>query len=459
MAAQFVSAPALAQHRGVSTSSKAFAGSPPASDIPSEIPPRLDAAPAPRSSLLKTILALLDQVVVSGGNFAINVLLARGLQAGQLGVFALLMDAILFLNSLQSALLIYPLNVKSATMQESDVPRIGGSCLLLTLLLTLPLGGALLAYGAFIGVPQVGLWAVLAQTCWQCQETLRRLMLARGNYVRALPGDIVSYLGQGLIVLLLVNSHRVNVSYAFGTIAVTSLAAAALQAFQLRLRPRGPRATLDIGRRFMKQGRWVLLANLTTVVTTVSCSYTLARSHTEAAVGQYQAVLNLLRPVNPLMITLSTLIIPAAAQASSMGGLRAASRVTLRYACHAAAILAPYWLVMLVFPQAALSILYGSSSGYRPLTTEVRLFVGISAVSVVGSIVAAMFNGVQRSRRAMTGQFVGVIATLAITLPLIVKFGLRGAVVGNLISNGAAAVALLYLFFLRLRHEPKAQAC
>jgi hypothetical protein len=68
-------------------------------------------------------LALFDQGIVSCGNFVTSVLLARSLAVDQYGVFALFLDAILFLNSLQAALLIYPLTVRCAAMDENDLRR------------------------------------------------------------------------------------------------------------------------------------------------------------------------------------------------------------------------------------------------------------------------------------------------------------------------------------------------
>jgi hypothetical protein len=95
--------------------------------------------------------ALLDQGVVSAGNFLTNVMLARSLPASQYGVFALFLDAILFLNSLQAALLIYPLTVRSQLMDDNQLRRCSGSCVVLTLLFALPMGIVLAAYRGCIG--------------------------------------------------------------------------------------------------------------------------------------------------------------------------------------------------------------------------------------------------------------------------------------------------------------------
>src|SRR5262245_22544082 len=64
----------------------------------------------PAQSSRRSVWALADQGIVSLGNCATNVLLARSLAVAEFGVFALLLEAMLFLNSLQAALVIYPLS-------------------------------------------------------------------------------------------------------------------------------------------------------------------------------------------------------------------------------------------------------------------------------------------------------------------------------------------------------------
>src|SRR5512147_2994795 len=45
--------------------------------------------------------------------------------------------------------------------------------------------------------------ACLCYLCWQAQETLRRFVLADFRYSAAVPGDAVAYVGQGLLVTVL----------------------------------------------------------------------------------------------------------------------------------------------------------------------------------------------------------------------------------------------------------------
>jgi O-antigen/teichoic acid export membrane protein len=396
-------------------------------------------------------IALADQGVVSLGNFLTNILLARSLPVAHYGVFALFLDAILFLNSLQAALLIYPLTVRCASMDDQKLRRTAGASVILTLLLALPLGTALAIYGSVIGAGSVVIWAVLGQTLWQCQETLRRTMLARRNYRRALLGDSISYLGQVTIIALLVMHQQADVSRAFMAMAITSLIAALVQGVQLEVRPVGFDVLLRTGRNFWLAGRWVMVASLTNLVTTVCCSYTLARSHGDAAMGQYAAISNLLRIANPLFITLATLIVPAitlvAPNDQGPSTLRAAWRAGWHYGLRGAALLVPYWSILLIIPLHAIRLLYPHRGEFDSLSNDLRLFVGVSITTLLNAVLISIFNGLRRNRRALIAQAGGVVACAALTLPLTFHFGLRGLLIGTLISNLTVAGAMGYLFW------------
>jgi O-antigen/teichoic acid export membrane protein len=400
-------------------------------------------------------LALVDQGAVSCGNFLTNVMLARSLAVEQYGIFALFLDAILFLNSLQAALLIYPLTVRCAAMDDEELRHCAGTCVMLTLLMAVPLGLALAGYGFFIGAGSVAVWAVLGQTFWQCQETLRRTLLARRNYARALVGDCVSYVGQVVVLALLIFGHQADVSTAFMAMAGTSVAAALIQGFQVRARSSGLAAAVQMGKSFWFIGRWVMTANLTNLIISVCCSYALFRSHGKAAVGQYAAMANLLKIANPLFITLATMIVPAVALVGAKGerpeAIAAAWRIASGYGIRGTVLLAPFWALLLIFPAQAIALLYRGRPEYMGLETALRLLVGISMLTMINAVMGSIFNGLQRSGLSMAAQVAGAVACLIITIPMTIEFGLNGFLVGTLLAYAAISGSLVafYIYISR----------
>ncbi|CAN5472147.1 hypothetical protein BH09PLA1_BH09PLA1_27280 [soil metagenome] len=407
----------------------------------------------PVRSSRRSVWALSDQGIVSLGNCATNVLLARSLGVAEFGIFALLLEAMLFLNSLQAALVIYPLSVRGAILDRDGLRRLAGSCLMLTFVLALPLGLAVIFASNAVDSFGTGLLCAVALAAGQCKETLRRAMMAHGGQRRALPGDAVSYLGQAAIVLMLSLAGLLTVNTAFAVMAFTSGAAVIVQAFQIG--PRftfRPRQLAQTSRDFWQLGRWVLMGNLTLIVTTLGCSWTLIYFHGADAVGRFQALANLMKLSNPLTICMAGLIVPAAARAFRTDGLVAAKSIARKYGLLTGGVLAPYFLFLVLLPTTSIHLLYGAASAYSGLGNQLRAFVVWYAALLVAQIVGCLLNAIEQSRRSFIAQLAQTLAIIFIALPLTAIYGLDGLMAGGVIANLVMAAA--YLSMVRRMSEP-----
>ena len=407
----------------------------------------------PARSSRRSVWALADQGVVSLGNCATNVLLARSLAVAEFGIFALLLEAMLFLNSLQAALVIYPLSVRGAILDRDGLRRLAGSCLLLTMALALPLGVSVILAGNAVDSLLTGVLCAIALCAGQCQETLRRAMMAHGGQRRALPADAISYLGQASIVFVLAMTGTLSVNLAFATMALTSIAAVVVQSIQIG--PRfsfAPRDIAQTGHDFWNLGRWVLMGNLTLIITTLGCSWTLVYFHGTDAVGRFQALANLMKLSNPLTICMAGLIVPAAARAFRTDGLFAARSIAKKYGLLTGAVLAPYFLFLVLLPTTSIHLLYGSSSAYAGLGNQLRAFVLWYSALLVAQIVGCLLNAIEQSRRSFIAQAAQTAAIIVVALPLTAIYGLDGLMLGGVIAN--ITMALAYLSMVRRLDEP-----
>ena len=66
------------------------------------------------------VWALLDQVIVSLGNFVTNIAIARLTDPDTYGRFAIYLAAILVVNSLHAALIVYPLSMGISTEESTQ---------------------------------------------------------------------------------------------------------------------------------------------------------------------------------------------------------------------------------------------------------------------------------------------------------------------------------------------------
>jgi O-antigen/teichoic acid export membrane protein len=414
------------------------------------------------------IWALGDQATLSLGNFLTNILLIRHLAKDQFGIYAVLFSLLLFLNNLHTSLVTYPLSITASTGELAKHRRRTVGSVGITLLLAFPffviVAIATRMVASFSLVP----WVLAAMVLWQVQETLRRAMMARLQHRRAVLGDAISYLGQAVALWLIIRHGTLSPAIAFGAIACTSGIAALVQAIQLIFffdieEPAASSVTPDeseIGESFTSQafehwslGRWVLLTNLISLITVYATPWILMFFHGAGEVATYQALANLLGVSNPILTSMSGLIVPVVAIASAQRGIQAARRAAFSYAAQGAGLLLPYFALLAIVPQFALRMFYGANSPYLSFTTPLRLMVAVYTLFYFSQMIAAFLNGLGHSRWTFFAQVGAAMTNAMICLPLAAIVGLYGAIWGGIFPMLVQLAICLY--FVRLLLSPK----
>jgi O-antigen/teichoic acid export membrane protein len=367
-----------------------------------------------------------DQAAVSAGNFLTSVLLARALAPAEYGVYALLLAFIIALNGIHAALVTYGLSLHGAAQPREILERLCGQSLALTLVLSTALGLVIVGVALALHRPVAAPWAFLALLCWELQETTRRALMAALRHGAALWGDIASYVGQAATILILVSRHEISLVTAFAAIAATSVLGAAIQAAQLRLRWLHFAGTTALIPAFWRLGRWTMLANFARGLTTQIFIWILAL-RSMGDVGAFQSLLNVLGVTNPILFSLSNLLVPLVAASKSSEPNSPPLRTTLRYSSRAGALLLPYYAVILAVPIVALRIFYGANSAYLTFGPELRILVFGYVFLFLSHVLAAHEYGEGRSDIVFRCQLAGAVVALATGLPLAMRYGVQGA--------------------------------
>jgi O-antigen/teichoic acid export membrane protein len=178
----------------------------------------------------REIWALTDQSVVSATNFLTNIMLARFMGLREFGVFALAWMSVLFVNSLQNALIVAPMMSIGPKQEEKDRPCYFGAVVFQELVLVafcfVLVYGALAVFGSFLRFSEIkhlALPLAVAAFAYQLQDFLRRYFFATSQSRRALADDALSYLTQLPILLLLHRTGDLNSATALWAMAGTSL--------------------------------------------------------------------------------------------------------------------------------------------------------------------------------------------------------------------------------------------
>lgn len=389
---------------------------------------------------------LVDQGVVSLGNFALNVQLARGLATPDYGKFALLLGAIFVLRCFDYSLISYPLSVRlCAAPKEEHAGLLANTVLLavglgLVLVMVLALGIELLGGGEILFA------AVACFLCWQTQETMRRCLLASFRYRAAVAGDATSFIGQAFLIAALAWTDSLTLVTALYAMSTTLLAGALVHASKLSFGRASLTEAIALARDYASIGKWSLLYNEMLTLRLQLFPWVLAATAGAAATAVFQAASNISSFMNPVSLGIGNAIPQAAAQARLSHGPFGAWRVARGYLVFGLPAILAICAAGLLAPQLILRLMYGASSPYIDAALCVQLLVVAGLTEYIGEMIGKALLGIGAGRLASLVIVLGLAASV-LTVPLIIPLGVLGAALAVTIAN----VIRLFVAWLALR--------
>lgn len=174
--------------------------------------------------------ALVDQSVISATNFLTNVMLARFMGLREYGIFALAWMSVLFVNSIQNALIIAPMMSIGPKQEEKDRSTYFGAVAFQELALVcfcfvLVFAAVNVSNGFFrhADLRHLALPLAVSALAYQGQDFVRRYFFVTRRDRFALIDDIISYATQLPVLFLLHLTGSLNSATALWVMAGTSL--------------------------------------------------------------------------------------------------------------------------------------------------------------------------------------------------------------------------------------------
>jgi O-antigen/teichoic acid export membrane protein len=397
---------------------------------------------------------MIDQGFVSAGNFLTVNFLARWLRPeAEFGLFSVMLETMLYLNSLQAALVIYPLSVRGARSDKGGLGVLSSGSMILTLLLLPVLG---LAMGGVAGLTSGGMTivtAIAAITLWQLQETTRRALMADMRFGDAIWGDALRYLGQAGMIWAFHAAGILSLNTAYLAIGLSSAVGTILQAIQIGLKPVYGCDLRNMSKEFWVLGRWMLLNNAGGAISGLAYWYVLKWVHGDPACAAFGVIVGLMKLANPIMVSIGNLIVPAVARLQEHEGIRAARRIAWRYTAFGAGLLSLLFIPCLILPDLMLRLFYGWKTPYVEHAFELRLYVLNYAMAYVAAALGSWQAGLGHSRLSFYAQVVNVVVTLAVGLPMTYAWGVIGLVLGSMLAITATALATAYYMVVLFRKQ------
>jgi O-antigen/teichoic acid export membrane protein len=401
-------------------------------------------------------LAILDQGLISGSNFAISIALARWLAPSQYGAFSLAFSVFLLLSYVYQSLLSEPQGVFSGSAYSQCLrgylKALLGIQAMVTIFGIVLLGGsAVVVYfmGKADGLPGALAGVAIASPCILFFWLLRRAYYMNLAPARAAVGALIycSLVAGGL--LLAYKETLVSPFSAYLMMAIGALGAGFYLLSQVNkaLPPDTVKAPTagQAWHKHWEYGRWALAVSVVTWIPYYMYYPLVSAFNGMAQAGQLRALMNLSLPMEQSYTALSILFLPYAARVCREKGIGASGplvrRITLLFVVGAVA----YWAVLIPFKGFVFHVLYGGRY------TEVAHFIPYVALGTTMWAAAfgpaILLRAIESPDSIFYARVVASVLSLVVGVPATRWFGLWGVVGSIIVANFAAFLISMYILY------------
>lgn len=403
---------------------------------------------------------LADQAMISGVNFLTSILLARTLGPKDFGAYTLAWFVVLFVSSLQFALISAPMLSIGSKQSRLRAPRYFGSVfaqqtIFATLSFVVVLLGAWLC-GIFLPDWQTGTIALplaLATALYQMRDFVRRYLFTCSRFAAALVFDVATYGIQiGLLGWLAFRGHLefsdplwiVVISAVIGLFGIAPLIGRiSLHFVHFRV----------VLRRHWKFSRWLGASAILQVISSQVFLIISGIILGTAAVGALRASQNLLGMAQIMFFGLQNVIPVRAGQHYRRDGVNGLVGYIKRASGGLELATGAIVLTFAVAPEFWLNLIFGDQ-----FAGNGRLVVWYATTYMVTGLSFPLFGGLwalESSIPIFVCYAAAAVVSIATVYPLLVNFGVDGAAAGILLTETTMVIILVIGFRQRIRQQQK----
>lgn len=420
----------------------------------------------PRVSKLKPVAySFMDQAFSVGGTFLANVALARTQTKEEYGMFALSYSIFIFLAGLHNATILEPFTVYGSGRYRdrfSDYfPIMARGNFLLGLTLSGGISLLFLVFWRF--APHLASRALLGLGI-TIGVLLYGIFLRRAFYVQRQPAlaakfSMTFFAAVAVGLLLALRAHLLDGLWVFLILALGWTVAGARYGRKLpvgKMRTAFLEEEPSFWRVHWEYTRWVLITAFVFQLMTQGYYWLVAGFLSVKEVGELRAMSNLIAPVDQIFIALGYVVLPAMASHYVMKRPDNLLSLTKRYALATLGVTALFALGVRILGQQMMHVLYaGKFDNLAPLLFALGL---LPLLMAMGNTMAQALKATEKPKLVFYGFLSSGAATFAVGIPLVMHFGLRGAVYGMLLSGATFSVAIGIGFLAAVHGKGQKQA-
>jgi O-antigen/teichoic acid export membrane protein len=405
-------------------------------------------------------LSIADQALSVGGMFLVNIALARTQTKEAYGIFTLSYTFLTFLTGLHNAAILETFTIYGSgrylgrydqyvglIWRVNAALAVGLPVLLLFLWRALAWCAPDLASGAFLGVSLT------------CGVLLTASFVRRAFYLQRRPDlavrfSLIFFLVCIFLLWVFVRIGRLDGFYAFVIVACAWVVAGISLFSALPRRSPGLAFTSTepgYWSEHWKYSRWVFVTALVFQFTTQGYYWLAAAFLSVKEVANLRAMYNVVTPVDQVFVATAMLMLPIMSSRYSSRHIKGLLAIWKRYALFSIAVTGSFALMVRVFGRAILHLFYGSR--FDDTAALVGTFALLPVMMCIGNTINAALKAMEKPNIVFWAYAASGSATLAIGLPLLVHFGLRGAVFGIITSALVYTLTLGAGFFFLVREK------
>lgn len=380
-------------------------------------------------------VVLMDQALVSGINFLTGLMQARYLGIQEFGKFSIAWIIMLFLVNLQTAAILSPMlsiGPKQAEEKRAEyfgsvfMQQVGFACIT----------SFLVFWGIHwsdIPFPQwkisnLALPLACVSFCSQLQEFMRRYFFTNSRPVDAFINDIISYLGQIILVFLLFKYRQADTSQILYIMSSTSLLAVLVAIFRLGPMTFQLRCFMDSINRHLESSRWLVASSF---VQWISSNFMIMAASTlwgPLAVGTIKACQNILGITHILFNGLSNLVPVRGSRILHEKGLVSMEKYLLKTLLWGGGLTLLMTLPAILIPGTILKWVYGKDFGGEQWILV--LFAFIYLALFFNQLLTYGLRIFENTKPIFLGYLIAAITSLIIGIPLLLVLKLPGVIIG-----------------------------
>ena len=403
-----------------------------------------------------------DQAFAVGGNFLANIALARTQTKEDYGMFALCYSVFTFLAGLHNAAVLEPYTVYGSGRYRNNASEylrliarsnavacviLSGALLLGTWILSWSkpelAPRALIGLGLATGVMLSGIFLRRAFYVERRADLAAKCSLT--YFIVVICGLAVGMYWQRL------DSLTLFLLFALGWLVAGTLFGSKLN-FGKPVKS-FPQIVPDYWREHWSYMKWILGSAFVFQFTSQGYYWLVGGFLSAREVGELRAMYNLIAPIEQVFIAMSYVVVPALAAHYASKRVGKFLLLWKKLALLTVAVTGAFALVVRAIGKPALHILYAGR--YDGLTEFVYILAFLPLVMWIGTSMAQALFAAEKPKYVFYAYVGGGIATFLGGVPLVMHYGLAGAIRGMFLSGAAYTAVLAAAFFWQFKVLPK----